>query len=99
MISAWKYNLAILLKMLEFIIVFVSVCIIILVELHGYNPPAVLGIYSRENGYFWLKYYFMKFLLHARKVGINLNVLEKVYEVLYSFYRLLQSGLGKAMRS
>lgn len=58
-----------LLNMLDLVIVIISIFTIIIVEISGYNPPPLFGIYSRKNGFYWLKYCLIKVVLLLRKVG------------------------------
>jgi hypothetical protein len=54
--------------LIEFSIISLSLLIIAIFLLVNKNPPAILNIYQRPNGFFWLKFIFMFTILSAQKL-------------------------------
>ncbi|CAH0555739.1 unnamed protein product [Brassicogethes aeneus] len=52
----------------EYSIIFLSIFLIIVVRAINYSPRAILNVYQRPNGLFWVKTCFMYVVLLARKL-------------------------------
>ncbi|KAJ3642305.1 hypothetical protein Zmor_025104 [Zophobas morio] len=54
--------------LVEACVIFLSILIIITFRLANKNPPPILNIYQRPNGFFWLKCVFIFLILTAQKI-------------------------------
>ncbi|XP_044271324.1 uncharacterized protein LOC123015587 isoform X2 [Tribolium madens] len=67
--------------LMEFGIIFLSLLFIATFIIKNKNPPAILNIYQRPNGFFWFKFIFMFTVLSLKKLAHKFKKRKEIEEI------------------